>query len=130
MRTCSACHKEDKPWFESHPCSCGAYVVHDDDPNPLKHRPDCKSLGHEVVEYPVRIPKSDLTFDGKLSSYYAERGWALMRNGERYYRVKMLCRGCIVKETEALARKTDYEKACKAAQGIETLSYAQMIAGQ
>lgn len=135
MRLCSACGKEDQPWFEQHPCNCGAFKPHDDDPSPLKHRPDCKCLGHEVVLYPVRIPASDLAFDDKgqaslASAYYTQRGWKLKQNGGRYYRTKMLCRDCIGKEEEALGRKREYEKSCRAARGQDDKTYAQMLAQQ
>lgn len=130
MRNCSSCNKEDKPWFEDSPCTCGAYKPHDDDPSPLKHLPECHSLGHEVVRYPVRIAKSELSNDEKLSSYYRQRGWVLMRDGQRFYRVKMLCRACIELENSAQSRRHEYEKACKAARGVETQTYAQMLASQ
>lgn len=131
MRLCSSCHKEDKPWFEyDTPCSCGAASLHEDDPTPLKHSPECKSLGHEVVLYPVRMAKADLTFDAKLGSYYSQRGWRLKQNGNRWYRVKYLCRACIELENSAQARKAEYEKLCKAARGVDDQTYAQMLASQ
>lgn len=130
MRNCSNCNKEDRPWFEDAPCSCGAYQEHDDDPSPLKHDPSCKMLGHEVVRYPVRIAKSDLTHDGKLGSYFTAKGWSLRQDGQRFYRVKMLCRACIELEKGCQARRQDYEKACKAARGLDNQTYAQMLASQ
>lgn len=130
MRNCSVCNAEDKPWFEETPCSCGVFKPHDDDPSPLKHDPVCRSLGHEVVMYPVRIAVADLTHDKKLGSYYSARGWNLKQNGQRWYRVKMLCRACIEAENGAQARRADYEKACKEARGIGNSTYAQMIALQ
>jgi hypothetical protein len=131
MRNCSACHKEDKPWFEYDiPCSCGGAELHEDDPSPLKHKAECKSLAHEVVLYPVRMAKADLTHDGKLGSYYSQRDWKLMQNGNRWYRVKFLCRACIELENSAQSRKAEYEKLCKAARGVDDQTYAQMLASQ
>jgi hypothetical protein len=130
MRSCCACSSEDRPWFDEAPCSCGAYIEHDDDPSPLKHDASCKSLGHEVVMYPVRVARADLTHDLKLGSYYAQRGWKLMQNGQRWYRCKMLCRPCIEIENGAQARRQEYERACKEARGIDNASYSQMIAQQ
>ena len=129
MRNCSACHAEDRPWFEDAPCSCGI-PEGPDAGNPYKHSPDCKSLSHEVVRYPIRMEIKDLNFDKTLSRYYVQRGWELLQNGMRYYRVKMLCRKCIGLEVSAQERKREYEKACKAARGDQTETYAQMLARQ
>lgn len=130
MRICTECKKEDRPWFEQAPCSCGAAQLHEEDPSPLKHKADCKAIGHDVVRYPVRIERRDLTFDGKLPSRYTQRGWALWQSGNKLYRRKLLCRDCVELENGAQERKRDYEKACKAAQGLETMTYAQMLASQ
>jgi hypothetical protein len=130
MRVCSACGKEDRPWFENEPCNCGAGKRHEDDPSPLKHDPSCRCLGHEVIAYPVRMAESELTFDKKLPAYWIERKWQLRNNGGRFYRVKVLCRQCMLAEDQAQDRKRDYEKACAAARGQETQTYAQMLAAQ
>ena len=132
MRVCSVCGKEDQPWFEHEPCSCGwdRTNPHDDDPGPKNHTADCRCLGHEVISYPVRIAASELTFDKKLSPYYVNRGWELKVNGTRYYRMKVLCRGCMLLEDQAQERRRDYEKACAAARGQDTQTYAQMLAAQ
>ena len=127
--------KPDAPWFEPHPCSCQAQPIHDDDPKPHKHRPDCKGIGHEVVLYPVRIAHSELAFDDKgqpklASAYYSQQGWKLMQNGGRSYRVILLCRACIELAESALSRKREYEKSCKAARGQDDKTYAQMLASQ
>lgn len=135
MRNCAACKKADAPWFERAPCSCGAAKLAEefDDPSPGRHLEDCDAIGHEVVLYPVRIAKTELVFNGAvhvLGSYYAARGWVLMQNGPRYYRTKMLCRGCIDLEDLAQERKLDYEKACRLARGLDDQTYAQMLAQQ
>jgi hypothetical protein len=107
--------------------------AHDDDPDPLKHAADCNAVGHEVVLYPVRMGRDELRFDGAemaLPPRWLQRGWALKRNGQRWYRVKWLCRGCIVLEEAALERRLDYEKACKRARGEDETTYAQMLAMQ
>lgn len=87
-------------------------------------------LGHDVVRYPVRIAKSDLTHDGKLGSYFSAKGWTLRQDGQRYYRIKMLCRACIELENVIQSRRQDYEKACRAARGLDNQTYAQMLASQ
>lgn len=133
MRNCADCGKEDAPWFEREPCSCGTATKHEDDPSPLKHAPDCNGIGHEVVEYPLRMARADLVFEGTtlaLSNYWRGRGWILIQNGLRWYRVKMLCRGCIVLEDSAQERRREYEKACKAARGQDDTTYSQMLAQQ
>lgn len=130
MRLCSNCRKEDKPWFEDEPCSCGGAQLHEDDPSPLKHDASCRSLGHEVVLYPIRMPLNEFTYvagEPVINKEWIRKGWALMRNGQRYYRVKMLCRGCIEVENGIQARRSEYEKACKAARGLDTSTYAQML---
>jgi len=129
MRICGQCSKEDRPYFEPVPCSCGL-PLDEDDPSPLKHAPDCNSVGHEVVLYPVRIDKRDLTFDSKLLPKWTARGWQLMRNGLRFYRVKFMCRQCIVLDESAQERRREYEKACKATRGESAQTYAQMLASQ
>jgi hypothetical protein len=53
-----------------------------------------------------------------------------MQNGMRWYRTKMLCRQCIDKENLAQERRREYERACKTALGVESLTYAQMLAQQ
>lgn len=130
MRTCVACHKPDAPWFEPYPCSCSRQA---DGAEPIpadEHAPDCKCLGHEVVTYPVRIAKSDLTFDGKLPQTWTSKGWVLRQNGMRFYRMKMLCRDCIELEVSAQSRREEYQKLCKAARGESSQSYAQFLASQ
>lgn len=102
----------------------------DDDPSPMKHAPDCNGIAHEVILYPVRMAVSELTPDKKLGTYYTSKGWKLMQNGLRWYRVKYLCRQCIIAEDQAQERKREYENACKAARGVDTLTYAQMLAQQ
>jgi len=129
MRKCGQCNKQDAPWFEQQPCSCGL-PVDDDDPSPLKHAPDCNGIGHEVVLHRVRIRKPEMTFDQKLSLKWTERGWQLLRNGTRFYRVKYLCRHCIVDEDIAQERRQEYEKACRETRGMDGRSYAQMLASQ
>lgn len=129
MRECRQCSKEDAPWFEPAPCSCGL-PLDEDDPSPLKHAADCNGIGHEVVLYPVRIDKREMTYDQKLLPKWTAKGWRLMQNGIRYYRVKYLCRQCIVAEDGAQERRREYEKACKATAGGEAISYAQMLASQ
>lgn len=68
--------------------------------------------------------------DKQLSSYYTSQGWALKVDGERFYRSKMLCRACIREHVGALERKKDYQRACKAARGLDDKTYAQMLAHQ
>lgn|SRR5487761_2727435 len=129
MRVCSQCAKEDGPWFDAMPCSCGADKG-EDPANPSAHQPDCHSLGHEVVMYPIRMAPKDLTFDKQLPVYWRGRGWNLMQNGLRWYRVKMLCRECCEAENGAQARRREYELACRDARGVSDLTYAQMLAQQ
>jgi hypothetical protein len=130
MRTCTACRKEDAPWFEQEPCSCGHQAPNAEPILAIEHDPGCKCISHEVVAYPVRIAKQDLTFDQKLPAHYVRAGWILRQNGQRFYRVKMLCRDCIGLEEGAQARRVEYERACKATLGIESQSYSQMLASQ
>ncbi len=132
MRICSACGKEDAPWFESDPCSCGAAKLHEDDPSPMNHSHECRCLGHEVVQFPVRITPADLSFNREdlKSPYYRSRGWKLMKNGLRFYLVKMLCRGCVALENSALERRREYERVCKASRSQDDTTYAQMLAQQ
>lgn len=129
MRICGQCNKPDAPWFEPQPCSCGL-APDDDDPSPLMHAPDCNGIGHEVVLYPVRIGKAEMTFDQKLLPKWTERGWQLLRNGIRFYRVQYLCRQCIVAEDIAQERRREYEKMCRETRGLDGRSYAQMLASQ
>lgn len=100
----------------------------------MQHRAECRSLGHEVVSYPVRIAKADLWFDSggaaHISAYYVGRGWALRIDGNKFYRVKLLCRSCIGLEVGAQARKREYEKSCRAVRGLDNMTYAQMLASQ
>ena len=129
MRTCGQCNKEDRAYFESAPCSCGL-PRDDEDPSPLKHKPDCNGIGHEVVLYPVRIDKRDQTFDGKLLPKWTAKGWRLLQNGPRFYRIKYLCRQCIVLDESAQERRREYDKACRATRGESAQTYAQMLASQ
>lgn len=132
MRTCTACGKADKPWFEQEPCNCGA-PVHDSDPSPDKHAPICHAIGHEVVQYPVRLKVADLVWiegQAHLQPKWERAGWKFLQNGLRYYRVKMLCRDCIGIERDRMERRKDYEKSCKAVRGEDSQSYAQMLASQ
>jgi hypothetical protein len=132
MRACGGCKKPDAPWLEDAPCNCGVPPTLAGDAN--EHRPECRALGHEVVFYPVRLTKADLWFDEgakpHISAYYTGRGWTLKQDGNKLYRVKLLCRDCIGLEVGAQARKREYESACKRARGDETQTYAQMLASQ
>jgi hypothetical protein len=131
MRTCGNCQKQDAPWFAHADCNCPQKDIrYDDDPSPLKHAPDCNGIGHEVALYPVRMDASLLTWEKKLPASWVARGWALKQNGGRWYRVKMLCRGCIELEETAQERQREYEQKCRETRGIEALSYAQMLANQ
>lgn len=133
MRSCAQCGKADAPWFEAEPCSCGVAAAHEENPDVAAHAADCNAVGHLVVLYPVRMARAELLFDGAemaLSSYWVQRGWTLKQNGQRWYRVKLLCRGCIVAHEDALERRRDYEKACRRARGTDDTSYAQMLAAQ
>lgn len=129
MRLCAQCSKEDRPTFDMVPCSCGA-PVDTEDPSPLKHSPECNAVTHEVVLHPVRITKQDLTFDSKLQPKWTVKGWQLWQNGMKFYRVKMLCRACIVLDEGAQERRREYDKACKATRGGDAQTYAQMLASQ
>lgn len=133
MRACAQCGKADAPWFEPEPCSCGAAQAHEENPSVEAHAADCNAVGHVVVLYPVRMARSELQFNGAemvLGAYWRQLGWVLKRNGERWYRVKMLCRGCIEAHDDAQQRRRDYEKACRRARGVEDTTYAQMLAAQ
>jgi hypothetical protein len=82
------------------------------------------------VRYPVRMAKHELSFDKGLPRKWKQAGWVLKENGERFYRVKPLCRDCIGLEVDAQARRAEYDRLCKAASGGEAQSYAQMLASQ
>lgn len=133
MRLCTDCQKPDAPWFEAEPCSCGI-PVHDDDPKPEKHRPDCKAIGHQVILYPVRVATKDLTYDANAEAHlkpvWERKGWKLLKNGPRLYRTKYLCRDCVELEREREHRRLEYERLCKAARGIDDQTYAQVLASQ
>ena len=129
MRICQQCHCEDRPWIEEGECSCGLNKT-ERAGDPTAHQADCRCLGHEVVQYPVRMARNELAFDDKLPRYYAQQGWVLMKHGGCFYRVKILCRDCVGKEELALAHRRDYERVCKEARGLETKTYAQMLAQQ
>lgn len=134
MRHCGNCNKEDSPWYDGTPCSCGL-PQRDEPALPQEHVQDCKALAHNVVLYPVRVATTDLTYDANgeaqlRSAQYLRRGWKLLRNGMRWYRVKYLCRECIELEEAARERRRDYEKACKAVKGVDETTYSQMLASQ
>lgn len=133
-RVCKQCKREDEPFWEQTPCSCGAPLDAHTEPKFGDHRPECKSIGHEVVRYPIRIDPRELWTDHagikRLSAYYTGRGWTLVQNGNMWFRVMMLCRDCIGKEADAQARKREYQKLCKRAAGLESMTYAQMLASQ
>lgn len=80
--------------------------------------------------YPVRITKDELTYDGKLRPLWIARGWSLLKNGPKFYRTKMLCRECIAEQETTQAMRRDYQKACRAIQGKDDLTYAQILAQQ
>lgn len=86
------------------------------------------------MPYPVRMDRKDLKLDAagkeQLPVRWLREGWVLQKDGPKFYRVKILCRSCIGKVEETLARKREYEQLCKAARGAETMSYAQMLANQ
>lgn len=133
MRLCTMCGKPDTPYWEAYPCTCGA-PAHDDDPSPLKHRPDCKAIGHSVISFPVRIPERELGHDAagnkQLPQKYAREGWKVQQRGFKWYRVKVMCRDCVAEYEQRMARKRDYEASCKRARGEETQTYAQFLASQ
>jgi hypothetical protein len=109
------------------PCTCGACEL-----DPIRHAPECKSLIHEVLRYPVRMAERDLVVnqsgERKLSAQYA--GWKLVQNGQRWYRIKDLCRDCIGKQEQSQAFRRDYLQACKKARGQDDQTYSQMLAEQ
>lgn len=80
--------------------------------------------------YPVRITKDDLTWDKKLPASLARSGWELFQNGPKMYRRKLMCRDCIEKYKTTESMRRDYEKACRAARGLDDTTYAQMLARQ
>jgi hypothetical protein len=83
-----------------------------------------------VISYLVRVALDELTFDRDLPAHFRAAGWVLKVNGLRYYRVKVLCRQCMLAEQDAQERKRDYDKACAVARGQDTETYAQMLAAQ
>lgn len=124
MRVCANCRREDRRQMDRDlQCNCNAERY-----EPEVHDANCKALIHDVVLYLVRIPKSDLTPKGELSSYYHNRDWRLKRDGNRFYRGKFLCHACIDAEEQALERKAEYNKLCREAAGISDQTYAQMLA--
>jgi hypothetical protein len=124
MRECSTCHVLDRPQIDQEvACRCGAVERESED-----HDPKCPRLVHEVRRYIVRVNPKELTPDKKLSSYFV--GWEKIEDGGRIYRFKYLCRQCIRNQEDALSRKQDYQKACKAARGVTDQTYAQMLAAQ
>lgn len=126
MRRCAGCNKEDRPQVENPgECTCGMHS-----PDPLSHDVNCWAIGHEVVQYPVRMMVSELTFDRELPPRFLQKGWKLLQNGSRYYRVKLLCHACVESEVSARQRKEDYVRACRRAKGLDTMTYAQMLAMQ
>jgi hypothetical protein len=129
MRECQDCKEQDRPWMDGGECTCGAART-EMGASPEAHHVECRCLAHEVVQYPVRLSREALTWDKKLPRYWALKGWVLMENGGRHYRLKMLCRDCVGKEELALAHRRDYERVCKEARGGETQTYAQMLAQQ
>jgi hypothetical protein len=89
---------------------------------------------HEVVLYPVRMSERDLSInangDKELPAHWKAKGWKLMQNGMRWYRIKHMCRECIGKEELAQSFKRDYQKSCKRAKGQDDQTFAQMLAYQ
>lgn len=134
MRLCAQCGAEDKPWYVDAACTCGSERRDAELPPAERHAPNCRCVEHEVVQFPVRMARQDLSFgaDGKpqLSMRHKRDGWTLLQDGPKFYRVKLLCRNCIGKQEEIAARQREYKQCCKAAQGVETKSYAQMLASQ
>ena len=123
MRVCGNCRKDDRPiltWDKE--CECGV------EPDPTKHAANCKALMHSVIIHLVRIPKTDLTTGGDLSTYHKAQGWILRRDGERYYKGKMLCYDCIELQHATEQRQAEYKKACREALGLSDQTYAQMLA--
>lgn len=130
MRACEQCHVGDRPHLDmAEPCTCGSAS-----PEPTHHTASCIALVHEVVLYPVRMGPYDLAIsesgEKELPAYWLQRGWKLMQNGMRWYRIKFLCRDCIGKEEDSQAFKRDYLKACKKAKGQDDQTFAQMLAYQ
>lgn len=100
----------------------------------MRHAPHCVALVHEVVLYPVRMGRNDLSVaksgERELPSHYLVAGWKLMQNGMRWYRIKHLCRDCIGKEEQSQMFRRDYIKACKTAKGQDDQTFSQMLAYQ
>lgn len=132
MRICEGCGAKDRPALEFEgACSknCDPRKATED---PSTHFDDCPRLIHEVrlffrratLEHTPRHP------DGELSRRFRVEGWKLFRDGRDIFRKKMLCRDCIVKEGERDVLRREYQKACKAARGISTETYSQMLVRQ
>lgn len=130
MRTCSSCRLEDRPHLDhTEPCSCSAGSS-----EPTHHGPDCRAIVHEVLVYPRQMDLRELGHDAAgtlvLPPQWSSKGWKLIQNGQRWFRIRILCRSCIVKEEDSAAFKRDYQKACKAARGQDDQTYSQMLAQQ
>lgn len=132
MRNCSACGSPDRLWFEDAECSCGASTQAENPGDPTQHVEGCHSLGHWVSLFPVRLKVEDVDREKRelKSRAHKAQGWKLYQNGLKFYRVKMLCRDCGGKETQAQARRAEYEKLCRVARGQDSTTYAQMLARQ
>jgi hypothetical protein len=126
MRLCSKCRGEDRAEVDPESlCKCGAVAAGHED-----HDPRCPRLIHEVRRYLVRVSPKELMPDQSLSPYFISQGWTMFKDGERLYRWMYLCRACIRAQEDVLTHRQEYEKACKAAKGLEDRTYAQMIARQ
>lgn len=104
MRNCDDCKVEDRPVTT----------------------PDGE-MHHEVREYLHWIALPELTPQDELPTHWRMKGWKLKRDGEEYFRYKLLCRDCIRKDYEAGKMREAYKKLCKAARGQNDQTYSEMI---
>lgn len=130
MRQCENCKRQDAPVLDhDRPCkNCSPLA----DERAESHMDNCPKLIHEVRQYykSAKLVNTPAYPEGELEPRWKREGWKLLRNGNEWYRWKMLCRSCIEKEAERDLVRRDYLKACKKARGVDDRSYGQLMVSQ
>jgi hypothetical protein len=132
MRKCEACSKPDAPALEYEGVCKPDLCPPTADERPETHHDACPRLIHEVrrLYRPAVLVHTPAHPEGQLETKWLREGWVIVKDGRDVFRMKMLCRACILKVYEREANHKEYVKACNRAMGDDGMTYSQLLARQ
>lgn len=116
MRECQLCHCGDRAELSGEDCNCGQTG------QLFGHTSDCRAIHHFVVA-DIVVVRNQAEFDDRRLT---RKGYSFLMFHGKPVGHRMICRKCVVKESEAAARRRDYEKRCADARGSQSKTIYQI----